>query len=154
MRMSLPNIFKESVLQNLEQRISELNPDAKATWGTMSVEQMLAHLNSMFDLALGIKKSSPNLVLKFILKKFVKPKLIGETPYMQNARTAPEMVITHQPDFREEKQKLLQFLMFLRTKGVGYFQNLKHPLFGAMSPTDWSNLFYKHIDHHMKQFNA
>jgi len=30
----------------------------------------------------------------------------------------------------------------------------KHPFFGPMSTEDWDRLNWKHLDHHLRQFNA
>ena len=53
-------------------------------------------------LALG--SSSKNA--KFILKKFVKPKVVGEKSYSQNSPTAPQFLIKERQDFDLEKWHL------------------------------------------------
>ena len=152
--MALPNIFKQNEISQLVSRIDNLTPASQASWGKMDVAQMLAHLNVMFELALENKHPKPNFFIKFILKTFVKRDIVNEKPYKKNSGTAPEMVIKDQRDFGIEKQRLIKYLENIATQGESYFQNREHPSFGKLTTKEWSNTFYKHITHHLKQFNA
>ena len=49
-KMALPNIFTESVSNAIIQRINNLTSTTQANWGTMSVDQMLAHCNVTYEM--------------------------------------------------------------------------------------------------------
>ena len=152
--MALPNIFQQTVRNELINRINQINTTTSPEWGKMNAGQMLAHLNVMFELALEEKHQRPNAFVRFLLKKMVKDKIVNEKPYARNSRTAPEMVIKGNRDVAVEKQRLLSYLQMLSEKGEGYFNGREHPSFGLLSITEWNNAFYKHIDHHLTQFGC
>lgn len=150
----MPNIFYASVNSDLQKRINLLSEESVAEWGKMNVTQMLAHLNVMFELAMEQKHKRPKAFVRFMLQNLVKKKLINETPYKKNSRTAPEMLIKHPVNFAEQKKRLLHYMETLTQRGEGFFHDKEHPFFGKMSTSEWSTLFYKHIDHHLQQFKV
>ncbi|MCB0629500.1 MAG: DUF1569 domain-containing protein [Saprospiraceae bacterium] len=151
--MALPNIFDQAIAGTFIQRIHSLQPDSEARWGRMNAAQMMAHLNVMFELALENKHERPPVFVRWMMQRLIKRKLTGEAPYTRNSRTAPVMVIRHQPDFAIEQKRLLEYLALILAHGRTYFDLREHPAFGKMTDTEWNNLFYKHIDHHLQQFD-
>lgn len=150
--MATLNIFDQKVQLVLSHRLDSLKDTHQAHWGKMNSAQMLAHLNVMFELGLKDNLPSPNRFVKFMLKTLVKEKIVNENPYKKNSRTAPEMVIKHQPNFESERVKVQNYLADIVNKGSSFFENRAHPAFGQLTAKQWSNLFYKHIDHHFTQF--
>ena len=70
----------------------------------MSVDQVLAHLNVAYDLTFYARKiSKPSFIAKFLLSKFVKPKITNEIPYKQSLPTSP-VFIADERNFEEENQ--------------------------------------------------
>jgi hypothetical protein len=152
--MALPNMFSPSVIQQVTERVHQLREQSTPQWGQMNASQMLAHLNVMFELALETKHPRPNALIRFLLQRFVKNKIINTTPYPRNSRTAPQLVITHQPNFEVEQSRVLSHLQRVEEAGASFFSGRAHPSFGKLSTTEWSNLLYKHIDHHLTQFDV
>jgi hypothetical protein len=152
--MALPNIFQKSVSDSVIQRIESLNPTTKANWGKMNVSQMLAHCNVSFEMVYTTKHKKPNAFLKFIFKMIVKNKVVTETPYQHSGKTAPEFVIVGSRDFDIEKTRLINHITKTQELGESHFDNKESHSFGKLSKTEWSNLFYKHLDHHLTQFGA
>src|SRR5277367_676405 len=56
--------------QSISSRLSQLSPQDPARWGTMSVHQMICHLDDSYKLALGEKTASPatGLLQRTLLK--------------------------------------------------------------------------------------
>ena len=152
--MALPNIFAYAVRQELIKRISMLTKATTPKWGKINVAQILAHLNVMFELAIEEEHKRPNALVRFLLRFLVKDKIINEVPYKKNSRTAPEMVIKDQPDFLTEKDEVLRNLKLVGKRNISFLSNKEHPSFGKLTVTEWSNLLYKHTDHHLKQFSS
>lgn len=151
--MPLPNIFNKEINTRISGRINKITSESSPEWGKMNASQVLAHLNVMFELGLEKKHKTQNAFVKFMLKSLVKNKIISDKPYKKNGMTAPEMVIKHQPNFIIEKQRTLNYLRDILEKGEVFFEKREHPSFGKLSAKEWSNLFYKHINHHLTQFN-
>lgn len=154
MTKALPNYFDVNVQNELISRINQITIDSKPLWGKMSAAQMLAHLNVMFELGLEQKHKRPNAMIRFMLQKFVKESIINEVPYKKNSRTAPEMIIKTHPELNLQKNEVLNYIKKTGKLGSHYFEQRQHPSFGNLSSKHWSNLFYKHIDHHLRQFGV
>ena len=152
--MALPNIFSKEVNDSIIQRINSLTPETQAKWGTMNVAQMLAHCNVTYEMAYENKHPKPNFLMKFILKSFIKNVVVSEKEYVQNSRTAPAFLITDARVFEAEKNRLIAYLQKTTELGANYFEGKESHSFGALNKTEWNNMFYKHIDHHLKQFGV
>jgi hypothetical protein len=122
--------------------------------GKMSVDQMLAHCNVTYELIYENKHSKPNGFKKWMLKAFVKNFVVNEKPYKKNGRTAPEFLITNKKDFKKEKDRLNSYISKTQELGSDYFENKESHSFGYLKKTEWNNMFYKHLDHHLNQFGV
>jgi hypothetical protein len=150
--MALPNIFDPKTTEETLNRLANLTHASKPEWGKMNSAQMLAHLNVAYDLAYGKIKSNPSFFTKLILKLFVKGLVTNEKPYTKNSRTAPEFIIADERDFESEKFKFIENIKLTQSNGASFFEGKESSSFGVMTAQDWNNQFYKHIDHHFKQF--
>lgn len=152
--MPLPNIFTTEVTNEVMQRIEKLSPTSQAQWGKMNVSQMLAHCNVTYEMMYENIHPKPNAVLKFILKLLVKKKVVDETTYPKESRTAPAFLITTEKEFEKEKDRLIQYMKKTQELGESYFDGRESHSFGSLSKNEWNNMLYKHLDHHLRQFGA
>jgi len=152
--MALPSIFDSKTTEETFNRLEKISYISKPLWGKMNAAQMLAHLNVAYDLAYERipYKSSP--FKRFLLKLLVKPLIVSEKPYKKSSHTAPEFIISDERDFEKEKSKFIDNVKQTEAHGANYFEGKKSTSFGAMTATEWSTQFYKHIDHHFRQFGA
>jgi hypothetical protein len=149
------NIFEKSVAQDVVDRINSLNPQSKPLWGKMNVSQMLAHCNVTYEMVYEPEKhKKPNAFLKFILKTFVKKVVTNEVAYKQNNKTAPQFIITDSRDFEKEKSRLVEYINRTQQLGESHFDEKESHSFGVLHKSEWNNMFYKHLDHHLKQFGV
>lgn len=121
----------------------------------MNVSQMLKHCE---------------LVLKVPLRKVVLPHInlffqaIGAATKIEmqvfnngiprNMPTFQKLIVNFECDFDESKTNLLNTLKDFRTASEKKELPDRHRLFGTMTEKDWGFLEYKHLDHHLKQFNV
>ncbi|MBK8503466.1 MAG: DUF1569 domain-containing protein [Saprospiraceae bacterium] len=152
--MPLPNIFDKEVTSGLVKRINKLNPQSKPLWGKMTIGQMLAHCNVAYEMNFENIHPKPGAIQKFFIKLFAKNIVVSEKPYKKNMRTAPEFIIRDDRDFETEKGRLIQYLKRTQDLGQAYFHNRDSHGFGPLTKTEWNNLFYKHLDHHLQQFGV
>lgn len=150
----MENIFLQEVTSGLIQRINKLTSNSTPQWGKMAVGQMLAHCSVPYEMALEGKGKKASGILKFILRLFLKNIVVGEKPYAKNGRTAPEFLITEPKEFDSEKRRLISYIEKAQLLGESYFEGKESNSFGALSAKEWSNLFYKHLDHHLNQFGV
>ncbi len=154
----MKNVFDKAVTDEMAGRIKRLTPDTKPLWGKMNVAQMLAHCYVPYDMAFsqdsGSRFKQATGLKAWFLKKFIKPLVVGDKPYKKNGPTAPEFKIVDQREFEVEQQRLLAGVERAYESGRDYFEQRPSPSFGPMTATEWSNLFYKHLDHHLQQFGV
>ncbi len=150
----MKNIFTKETTNDYIERINTLTTSSKASWGKMNVAQMLAHLNVAYDYIYTNKYPKPKGFKKFILKKLVKPIVVGEKGFKENSRTAPDFLITDKKEFEKEKAKIIGYLNKTQQLGENHFDGKESHSFGVLSAKEWNNMFVKHLDHHLKQFNV
>ncbi len=150
----MKNVFDQKDVSEIINRIENLTPASQPQWGKMNVGQMLAHCNVTYESELDKKHPAPNGFTKFMLKLFVKSKVVNDKPYAKNLRTAPEFLITVQKDFDNEKGRLINYINQTKELGAAYFDNKPSHSFGPLSQREWNNLFSKHLDHHLTQFGV
>lgn len=148
-------MFEESTVAELKERIDSLTLGSRPIWGKMSVGQMLAHCNISYEFVFEADKHpKPNALVKFLLKSFVKPAVVNDKPFRHNGRTAPFFLVTDERDFSKEKETLKAYIGKVRQLGPAYFDGKESHSFGTLTKEEWSNLFFKHLDHHLRQFGA
>ena len=152
--MALPNIFTKAVSDQLIERINKLNPDTQPKWGKMSVAEMLAHCCVSYEMIYENKYPRPNAIMKFVIKLLAKNAVVNEEPYKHSERTAPQFIIAGKRDFSVEKKRLVEYINKTQQLGESYFDNKESHSFGTLNKTEWNNMLYKHLNHHLSQFGV
>ena len=152
--MALPNVFSREVADKLIHRINTLSPATQPQWGKMSAPQVLAHCNVTYEMIYEDKHPKPNFLLRLIFKLFVKKIVVGEKPYPKSSQTAPAFIITTHKDFEIEKNRLIDFINKTQSLGEDNFDNKMSHSFGVLNKTEWNNMLYKHLEHHLTQFGV
>ena len=150
----MKSVFDLNDSKEMLQRIDLLTPETKGLWGKMTVAQMLAHCNVTYEMAYENIHPEPNAFVKLMLKLFVKKSVVSETPYKKSIQTAPAFIIKEDKDFAKEKERLVNYLNKTVELGAAHFDGRKSLSFGALNATEWNNMFYKHLDHHLSQFGV
>ena len=150
----MKNIFQQEVVSEINGRINLLQPNHKANWGKMSVAQMLAHCNVTYEMVYENKHPKPNSFVKFLLKLMVKNAVVTEKPYKKSGPTASSFIIRDDRDFETEKNRLINHINKTQQLGAIHFDQKESHSFGVLSTTEWNNMFYKHLDHHLSQFGV
>ncbi|MES2731088.1 MAG: DUF1569 domain-containing protein [Bacteroidota bacterium] len=150
----MKNVFTKSEITELTNRINKLTPATKPNWGKMAVGQMLAHCNVSYEMVYENKHPKPNVFTKLILKLFVKNIVVSEKPYKKNSQTAPQFIIKDDKDFDKEKKRLIDYINKTQQLGEAHFDGKESHSFGPLTKTEWNNMFYKHLDHHLTQFGV
>ena len=152
----MDSLFDRRTADALVDRIGRLTPDSERQWGTMSVAQMLAHCSVPFDqvYAEEYPHARPNRLVRALLRRLVKPTVVGPKPYKRNTRTAPAFVIDDERDFATEQARLSAYVRRAHGEGAAAFDGRDSHSFGPLTADEWSALFVKHTDHHLRQFGV
>lgn len=153
--MAYPNIFDREVSDEIIARLNTLTPESQRQWGKMSVDQMLAHCSVAYEMIYEPDKHpKPKFPMSLLLKFVVKPMVTGDKPPRKDSPTAPQFIISDAREFEMERTRLIEFIN--RTTGLGaeHFDGKESHSFGVLNKKQWSNMLYKHLDHHLQQFGA
>ncbi|WP_055448363.1 DUF1569 domain-containing protein [Lacinutrix mariniflava] len=150
----MKNIFSKETANEVINRVNNLSKTTQPNWGKMSVSQMLAHCCITYEMVYTDKHPKPNAFVKMMLKLFVKKAVVSEKAYPKNGRTAPQFIIADAREFETEKKRLTDFLLKTQELGEDYFDGKESHSFGKLSVIEWTNSFYKHLDHHLRQFGV
>ena len=86
--------------------------------------------------------------------EFIRKIVTNEVPFKHNSQTAPAFIISDERNFDAEKKRLIDYVSKTLQMGEQYFDNKESMSFGKLSATEWNNMFYKHLNHHLTQFGV
>lgn len=121
----------------------------------MDAGQMLKHCGRVLEVPLGKTVLPPVPAVFRAVGAFTKKEMqVFNNGIPRNMPTFRKLIINFECDFDVEKQYLLETLeKYLDAYRKGNLPG-HHALFGKMSEKDWGFLEYKHLHHHLKQFNV
>jgi hypothetical protein len=149
----MKNIFDHINTAEILKRIDKLSPTSQPQWGKMDVAQMLAHCSSFQDIAMG-SSFPPRSWLGLIVGRFAKHIIYNDKTLPHNMSTIPTILIADDREFETEKEKLKQKIITFQNNGPEKCTNHPHPFFGKLTSEQWGKGIYKHLDHHLKQFEV
>ncbi|MBK9471875.1 MAG: hypothetical protein IPO18_06270 [bacterium] len=110
---------------------------------------LLRHLRMIYD---GNHRK-PNPLMRLMLGLMVKKAVVSDKPYRHNSPTGGGFLVRDTRDFAAERDRLITYLQRTQQLGGNHFDGLESPSSGPLT-RQWSNLFYKHLDHHLGQFGV
>ena len=148
----MPSLLHDpGIAAKTRQRVEALTPDTKPRWGKMSVDQMLHHVNLSLAESMGEHKAAPNI--RGIPRPIVRW-LILNGPWGKGAPTRPDMYIPEgqRYDFAQEKARCLSMIDRILAKPMesDWPESANFPMTGR----HWSQLHYRHLNHHLTQFGV
>lgn len=148
------NIFDKAVSDEIVSRLDKLKSDNMPLWGKMSVDKMLAHCCVTYEMIYTDIHPKPNVFMRFILRNLVKNTVVNDIGYKKNSSTAPAFVIKDEKNFEFEKSRLKDFIVKTQFLGASHFEGKESHSFGNLTSSEWNNMFYKHLNHHLEQFGV
>jgi hypothetical protein len=146
--------FVEEKRDEFRDRILRITPANPRQWGTMTVAQMLHHLNLACGGSLGFYDlPDESYLVSRTLFRWILVDWYPEQPV--GLRLPKGFKIPHGAtfDFDFEKAQLLKILdAAWHARSHADWQ--PHPMFGRMTVKEWGKLLQIHIDYHLRQFAA
>lgn len=148
----MKTLFESATVAEVKARMDQLKPDSGRLWGTMSPAQALAHCSTVMELAVGLK-FPPRTLVGRLFGRYAKSIFMKEKPLRRNMSTDKHFVVSDERDLVVERQRLSGLIDRL---AAGPEACTKHPhsFFGPLTPTEWAVLTYRHLDHHLRQFQV
>jgi hypothetical protein len=148
------NIFNARDYELILKRIQSLSDSSKRQWGTMVLSEMIEHCTIQLKMALFEIQGTKNEGSFMLRTPFGRWMGLYGPRWKKGTITPSQMNIKKQTltikNLIEERTQLLNYLTIVLTKD--HFQ--EHPIFGKLNKKDWGRLIWKHLDHHLRQFDA
>lgn len=146
----MPLLHDAAYRASLRARVGLLRADSKPQWGKMSVDQMLWHVNTALNLALGNDTAPTHKPpLPMPLMRFI----VVDLPWGKSLPTSPHLIPSGHYDFDGERATCLRLIDEMAQRDLAATWG-DHPLLGRMAGSRVSKLQAKHINHHLKQFGV
>lgn len=151
--MALPDCFDPKETEALLARIAALSPESSPLWGKMDAAQMLAHCCIPYEQVQGQRGAGP-LLARLAGRYLFKGSVVGEQPFRRNLPTPRSFLVADAREFEKELGRLVACIRAVHGQGAVAFEGRAHVTFGPLSARQWSNLMWKHLDHHLRQFGV
>lgn len=149
----MKSIFNADDNAELINRINQLSDTSQALWGKMSPAQMMAHCQASMNMAFGNTKKNRHWIGK-LLGSISKNRLLRVTTFDRNMPTYKKFEIATEKDFNKEKDQFITLIQSALIKSESALVKYPHPYFCTFKPGEWSQLNWKHLDHHFRQFDV
>lgn len=150
----MKTLFEPAVVEEVKARLGTVHLDSPRQWGKMNVAQAVAHCANSMEMAVGDLRP-PRVMIGRILGPLIRRVALGnERPMERNSPTAPELRISDERDLDAERERLLALIDRFSAGGAAQCTTHPHTFFGRLTPEQWAELMYKHLDHHLRQFGA
>lgn len=148
----MKTVFDKATRDELINRINSLNENSRPQWGKMNIYQMMKHCTLWEEMLSGEIKCKQAFIGRVFGKMVLKRLLKDESPLKHSTPTSPELRVPESDgDITSQKAKWIALLeKNTQASNTGFL----HPFFGHMTREQVGYLAYKHIDHHLRQFNS
>lgn len=147
----MPTLFNLDDRLLIRRRLDALVPDRRALWGKFTAPEMVCHVSAGFRQALGEidtgKPSGPMTV------PGINWLVIHVVPWPKGKAKSPPGLLTTKPTTWEKDVAGLQKLIERFGQRGAKANWPPSAAFGAISGRTWGVLQYRHLDHHLRQFN-
>ncbi len=150
----MKTLFDRGLADAIKARLAQLSVNRPAQWGKMSAAQAAAHCADALEVASG-DRHQPRMFVGRLIGWIIKPLAVGDDkPLRKNSPTTPDLVIRDDRNLEQEVARLCAQIERFVTAGPAGCTRHPHPFFGTLTPEEWANLQYKHLDHHLRQFGV
>jgi Protein of unknown function (DUF1569) len=149
---NMKSTFEKPTRDELINRINTLTENSKPQWGKMNISQMLKHCSLWEEMISGQKKCKRSFIGRLFGKMALKGILKDDRPMMRNAPSSPELIVReNNGNIAAERTRWIALI-----EANAHLSNpdFVHPFFGKLTKEQIGQVAYKHIDHHLRQFNS
>ncbi|MBY5957061.1 DinB family protein [Membranicola marinus] len=149
----MKTIFNYKTKAFLINRIRLLNENSKPQWGQMNAHQMLLHCIKYEKMMQGRVRYKRVLVGYLFGNSALKEDFLkDDSPIKKNTPTLRQLKVKNvKGDFETNK---MEWISLIEDYHNIHLIQIVHPFFGKLSSEQVGFLVFKHIDHHLRQFNC
>jgi len=147
-------MFIEPNLETILPLLEKLDPNKKASWGTLTAQGMIEHITDMLTIANG-KAPLTMLLIPEEKVESMQRFLQSDKEMMRNIEVpfAPkERVLRHEELDLAIDELVDEWMVFEEHFETNPNKTENHPFYGQLNFEQWLALHKKHLTHHFKQF--
>jgi hypothetical protein len=152
--VSMKNLYETATAEDVKLRLQRLRPDSQRHWGKMGLAQMLAHCASAMEMATGEQRPRRTMIGRVLGPVVKRMALRDEEPMRRNSPTAKFLLVNDEKGFESERTRLIGLVDRFAAAGPAGCTTHPHLFFGPLTPDEWAQLMFKHLDHHLRQFGV
>ncbi|MES2426676.1 MAG: DUF1569 domain-containing protein [Bacteroidota bacterium] len=149
----MKSIFNADNNAEMINRINQLTVTTPAQWGKMDAAQMMAHCYASMSIGFGLSKCHRHWV-GVLFGNFAKKRMLKVFEFDRHMPAYFKLRITDDRDFEQEKHKIITIIKLALEKGEAGLVKYPHPYFGKFKSGEWTQLNWRHLDHHLRQFGV
>lgn len=148
----MKSVFDKTIRDELIFRITTLHEKSTGQWGEMNVYQMLAHCIKWSEMIFGKRKYKRVFIGLLLGRLLLKNATKNNQQMAKNTPTIPDLLTDNTTDDIEllKEQLIKQVIRFEAFSNPDF----THPFFGKMTVEQIGIHAFKHLDHHLRQFNC
>lgn len=147
----MQTLFDAAAREAILARVDRLAADRKPLWGKMDAGKAVVHLTAQLRAGLGELTCEPK---KTPLNNWLMRRLIVYwLPWPKGSPTAPEFLAQPSATWDEDLAALRSAIGRFGARGEGGAWP-QHPAFGPLTGRMWGVLAWRHLDHHLRQFDV
>ena len=148
----MTSIASPATLDGLVARLQRVERTSSRLWGKMNAHEMLCHLADSFLTMMGERQiSSAETWMSQHVIKFIA--IHTPLPWPKGIPTRPEVNPhdkgTRPAVFDRDRDTVIALMRRFASPEARY---ARHPMFGAMTRSEWLTWGFRHVDHHLRQF--
>jgi hypothetical protein len=105
----MKNLFDVAAVEEIRERMAQLQPGSARQWGTMKPAQALAHISAQFEMIAGLK-FPPRSLAGRVFGRLAKPVAFNDKPFRPNMPTDEDLVVSDDRDLDAERQRLQRMI--------------------------------------------
>jgi hypothetical protein len=151
----MKSIFDAATRTVIESRVGTIRADSRRQWGTMTPHQAVCHLSDAFKVALGDRPMTSPPRPAQALMRIIALHVPLRWPHGVKTLAEVEQGVggTAPAEFDADRREL-RALIDRFCGRQDWSSAPSHPIFGALSRSEWGIWGYRHLDHHLRQFGC
>ncbi|HEY5825612.1 MAG TPA: DUF1569 domain-containing protein [Cyclobacteriaceae bacterium] len=150
----MKTIFDKTVREELVNRFNSLDESKTAQWGKMNVYQMVKHCTIWNEWVLGTNRTKYKQEFLGVIfgKMAMNHSIKDDRPLQKNVPAGKDLMVKEKTgDLEYQKKSCIDRIAQYETYSN---PNFIHDFFGKMTEEQIGIFVYKHMDHHLRQFNV
>jgi hypothetical protein len=151
--MAFPDAFAPEVTADLLRRLAALHPTSQPRWEAYDAAWVVRHCAETYEVAAAPPPRLP-LLKRLFNRTYLRWRVTSSRPFREDGPGPLAPVAAHPEALEAARTHLVRLIRTAHGLGARQLEGRTHPLHGRLSARQWGALYWKHLDHHLRQFGV